>query len=101
LKLENVIDFHQTIAQEGPVELTNNIALPDNAIPGRYTVTLTLRDQNSGRQLKEQRFFYVTPPGTTPKTIEEEKPVAPPAPAPLPQPEGPPAGPRTIIPSPS
>jgi uncharacterized RDD family membrane protein YckC len=98
LKLENVIDFHQAVAQEGPIEFTNNIALPEGALPGRYTVTLTLRDQNSGRQLKEQRFFYVTPAGTTPKTPEEEKPALPPAPPTPPKPEEPPAGPRTIIP---
>jgi len=99
LKLENVIDFHETLAKKGPIEFTNNIVLPDNALPGRYTVTLTIRDKNSGRQLKEQRFFYVTPPGGAPKMPEEQKPATPqPPPA---QPQGPPAGPRTIVPTPS
>jgi len=99
LKLENVIDFHETITKEGPIEFSNNIALPPNALSGRYTVTMTLRDKNSGKQLKEQRFFYVTPAGGNTRTQEEAKPQA--LPEPPKQPEGPPAGPRTIIPAPS
>ena len=94
LKLENVIDFHETVTKEGPVELSNNIVLPANALPGRYTVTMTLRDKNSGRQLKEQRFFYVTPAAGSPA---EPPKVDTPKPQPV-VPEGPPAGPRTIIP---
>lgn len=99
LKLENVIDFHETVIKEGPVEFSNNIALPQNALPGRYTVTLTLRDKNSDRQLKEQRFFYVTPSGGVQKPAEE--PAQPPTPPPAAVPETPPVGPRTIIPQPS
>ncbi len=60
LKLENVIDFYQTLTTTEPIKLTNNINLPQKALPGRYTVTITIRDKNSGKQLKEQRFFYVT-----------------------------------------
>lgn len=97
LKLENVIDFHETVVKEGPIELTNNIALPANALPGRYTITMTLRDKNSDRQLKEQRFFYVTPSTNGAKPPEEPK-TAPAVPAQPKEPEAPPAGPRTIIP---
>lgn len=99
LKLENVIDFHETVTKEGPIEFSNNVALPPNALSGRYTVTMTLRDKNSGKQLKEQRFFYVTPAGGGTKPQGETKPQA--APEQPKQPEGPPVGPRTIIPQPS
>lgn len=61
LSLDNIIDFHQKLDKAGPVEMTNNIALPDDAQPGRYTVSIVVRDNNSGRHLNEQRFFYVSP----------------------------------------
>ena len=61
LKLENVIDFHQKIDEAGPIEFTNNVALPENAQAGRYAITIGIRDKHSDRLLKEQRFFYVTP----------------------------------------
>lgn len=61
LSLDNIIDFHQKLDKPGPVEMTNNIALPDDAQPGRYTVSIVVRDNNSGRHLNEQRFFYVSP----------------------------------------
>lgn len=61
LKLENIIDFNEELEQPGPVEMTNNIALPADATPGRYTASIVIRDKNSGRKLNEQRFFYVTP----------------------------------------
>ncbi len=62
LKLENINDFKQTVENPGPIRFENNIALPASAQPGRYTVTITLRDVHSRRELKEQRFFYITPP---------------------------------------
>lgn len=96
LKLENVIDFYQTLTSDEPVKLTNNISLPKNALPGRYTVTITIRDKNSGRQLKEQRFFYVTA-GQGLKKETEEKTGTPAETVPK-EPETPPAGPRTIFP---
>lgn len=95
LKLENVIDFYESIMDAEPISLANNIALPDNALPGRYTVTLTIRDKHSGKQLKEQRFFYVTPSeGQTvpPKGAPEGFPM------PQMQPQDEPKGPRTVIP---
>lgn len=62
LKLENINDFHQRLESEGVIRFENNIQLPRNAEAGRYTVLLTLRDRLSNKELKEQRFFYVTPP---------------------------------------
>ncbi len=62
LKLENINDFKQQLTQEGLIRFENNIALPEKALPGRYTVTMTLRDKHARREVKEQRFFYITPP---------------------------------------
>lgn len=60
LKLENINDFNQKLQREGYIQFENNIEIPANAQPGRYTVVITLRDRISNRELKEQRFFYVT-----------------------------------------
>ncbi|MFH1873669.1 MAG: RDD family protein [Pseudomonadota bacterium] len=98
LKLENVIDYYDLANEGKPVQLTNNIILPKNALLGRYTVTVTLRDKHSDRQLKEQRFFYVNDGKSTIAPIKPE-----PAPAEQPiekpeeKPEEKPAGPRTIV----
>jgi uncharacterized RDD family membrane protein YckC len=62
LKLENINDFKQQLSQEGFIRFENNIALPEKSLPGRYTVTMTLRDKYARREVKEQRFFYITPP---------------------------------------
>ncbi len=62
LKLQNINDFHQELSQKGPIRFENNISLPEKAQAGRYTVTITLRDKLSRREIKEQRFFYITPP---------------------------------------
>ncbi|MFA5811415.1 MAG: RDD family protein [bacterium] len=62
LKLENINDFNQELPERGLIRFENNIALPDKAMPGRYTVTITLRDKIARREIKEQRFFYITPP---------------------------------------
>lgn len=77
LKLENINDFNQELDQTGPIRFTNNIAIPEGAQPGRYTVTMTIRDKLARQELKEQRFFYVTPaesPGqqAQPPSKEEE-----------------------------
>lgn len=81
LKLENINDFNREITDPGPVRFENHIALPANAQAGRYTVTITLRDKNARREIKEQRFFYITPAegGSQPAAPAE---AAPPAPAP-------------------
>lgn len=98
LKLENVIDFYETLTSDEPVKLTNNISLPKNALPGRYTVTLTIRDKNSGKQLKEQRFFYVTAGQGQGQKKEIEGEPGKPAETKPKEPETPPAGPRTVFP---
>lgn len=95
LKLENVIDFYERIDDTEPIALTNNIALPDNALPGRYTVTLTIRDKHSGKQLKEQRFFYVTPSNRTNK-VPQGVPRGGQSPQEMPKEDQ--KGPRTIVP---
>jgi uncharacterized RDD family membrane protein YckC len=59
LKLDNIIDFHEAVPAQGLIELTNNMALPPDAMPGRYTVSLIVRDKHTGRQINEQHFFYV------------------------------------------
>ncbi len=96
LKLENIIDFHEGLEQPGPIEMTNNIALPMDAMPGRYTVSIVLRDQNSGRQMNEQRFFYVAPKSALPEGTQPPTPPSPASPppgvpntAPEPQPSSP------------
>jgi len=61
LKLENINDFHQELEQGGFIRFENNIALPGNAQAGRYTITISIRDRLANKDLKEQRFFYVTP----------------------------------------
>ena len=86
LKLENINDVKQKTDKGGLIRFENNVALPDSSLPGRYTVTITLRDKNAKREIKEQRFFYITPPegagpaqppAATPQpgTMEEEKPM--------------------------
>ncbi|PIU56368.1 MAG: hypothetical protein COS89_06095, partial [Deltaproteobacteria bacterium CG07_land_8_20_14_0_80_38_7] len=74
LTLENVIDYYEHLTNDAiPIDLSNNIVLPKNALPGRYTVTLTIKDKNSNKQLKEQRFFYVTPSGNAQPDQNQEK----------------------------
>ena len=74
LKLENINDFKKKMQKTGPVRFENNITLPDSAQPGRYTITITLRDVNARRELKEQRFFYITPPNSGSAAKAEGKP---------------------------
>ncbi|MFH1830940.1 MAG: RDD family protein [Pseudomonadota bacterium] len=70
LKLQNINDFNQKLSEQGPIRFENNISLPDKAQPGRYTVTITLRDKLSRREIKEQRFFYITPAETGAPVVE-------------------------------
>ncbi len=62
LKLQNINDFNQGLDQPGLIRFENNIQLPQRALSGRYTVTITLRDKLARKEIKEQRFFYITPP---------------------------------------
>lgn len=101
LKMENVLEYHETLEVKEPVELTNKVILPENATAGRYTVMITLKDKNADKQLKEQRFFFVSLLKEDEKrTLEEgkKKEALQPEPVPVPEPSTPPAGPRTIIP---
>lgn len=77
LKLQNINDFNETLKDPGLIRFENNIRLPEGAQSGRYTVTITLRDRLSRRQIKEQRFFYITPPDQGAPVIQGEQ--APPA----------------------
>lgn len=71
LKLENINEFNQELVQEGPIRFENNIAIPSGAQAGRYTMIITIRDKLARQELKEQRFFYVTP--TEPLVQERAK----------------------------
>lgn len=94
LKLENINDFRQKMTKRGLIRFENNIALPERSLPGRYTVTITLRDKHARREIKEQRFFYITPPEEAPLIQPPTPPPAPEAPkAQAQQDEGPSAMP--------
>ena len=71
LKLQNINDFHEELDEAGLIRFENNIKLPAGSQSGRYTVTITLRDRISRREIKEQRFFYITPPDKGAPTVEE------------------------------
>lgn len=60
LSQKNNIDFHQVVASlEGPIELTNNIAIPGTALVGTYTITLTVRDLFGHEEVAIQQTFEV------------------------------------------
>lgn len=62
LVLENLNEFQQELSgQQTSISFENTLALPADALPGRYSLTITLHDKISARDLKEQRFFYVSP----------------------------------------
>ncbi len=73
LKLQNINDFNETIKDAGLIRFENNINLPEGAQSGRYTITITLRDRLNRRQIKEQRFFYITPPDQGAPMIQGEE----------------------------
>ena len=60
---ENIVDFHQLLKNpETPLEIMNTLALPPNAQPGHYTLTIILHDRFADRHLTEQRTFLVNAP---------------------------------------
>lgn len=71
LKLQNINDFNQEVATPGLIRFENNIQLPEGSASGRYTVTITLRDRLARSEIKEQRFFYITPPDQMAPQIKE------------------------------
>jgi len=85
LKLENINEFNSELERSGAIRFENNIALPADAQPGRYTVTLSIRDRNASKEIKEQRFFYVTPKESS---IRGEEPPSDEEPTPTNQAEG-------------
>lgn len=91
LKVENFSEYRDKLEEIGPISFDKNfITIPQNALVGRYTITITVRDKLSRQTLDEQRFFYVTPPETpTPNTEETSSPpaVTPPPPDEAPQPD--------------
>ena len=62
LHQENIIDFHQVLSRAGPVELTNNIRLPETAQAGIYTVTITVRDLFAHENTSVKQTFEVRAP---------------------------------------
>jgi uncharacterized RDD family membrane protein YckC len=71
LKLQNINDFNQELTDPGLIRFENNIQLPEGSASGRYTVTITLRDRLARSEIKEQRFFYITPPDQMAPQIKE------------------------------
>lgn len=99
LKLENLNDFNQEVAEAGPIRFENHIAIPAGAMPGRYSITITIRDKFSRQELKEQRNFYIALPETQPATHPVP---GTPAPSPVVEPSGEPQEmpppPRPLLP---
>lgn len=89
LTLENINDFNKELPDKGALRFENNISLPETAMPGRYTVTITLRDKIAKREIKEQRFFYITATdsgATSPPAAAPPPAASPPAEQPLDKP---------------
>jgi len=62
LRQDNIVNYRQVVKGRGPIELTNNIALPKKASHGAYLVTITIRDKFAGTEITETKKFYVRPP---------------------------------------
>lgn len=61
LRQENIIDYHQVLRTKGPVELKNNVRLPEGFPVGQYTVYLTIRDKNTpeSKPIVHTETFFV------------------------------------------
>lgn len=60
LRQENIIDYNQVQRQRGPLELKNDIVLPEGFPPGKYTVFITIRDMYADEAtIVYNRDFYV------------------------------------------
>lgn len=59
LKQENIVDYKEVLKGSGPVELTNNITLPLNAVPGTYQILITIRDMIGAKEATEVQNFFV------------------------------------------
>ncbi len=70
LKIDNISEYNDRLRKPGPISFENTVALPEDASPGRYSVTITLRDRISQKEIKEQRFFYVSPREQPPEKTE-------------------------------
>lgn len=73
LRQNNIVDYRQVVKGRGPIELTNNIALPKNAKPGKYEIYITIRDKFARSDVKETSQFYVRRPLVPDDILEESK----------------------------
>lgn len=82
LRQENIIEYKQTLRQSGPLELKNNIHLPQGFPSGRYTIYITVRDKLAeGQPLIFTETFYVKD-ATAGPSLEGRPPQTPPTPTP-------------------
>lgn len=59
LKQANIVDYRQVVKGDAPIEFTNNITLPDNAVSGEYQVNITIRDKFGTKELTDTQKFFV------------------------------------------
>jgi len=62
LKQDNIVDYKDVIKGNSPIELTNNITLPNTSLPGQYEVIVKIRDRFAGKEVEEVKSFNVKDP---------------------------------------
>lgn len=58
LHQEDVVDYHK-VTSSSTIELSNNITLPPDSMPGVYIVTITVRDLFAHERISEKQTFEV------------------------------------------
>lgn len=58
----NYVDSNQVVKGTAPIELINNIPIPNDAKHGIYQVNIVIRDKYSGRELNETHDFFIRRP---------------------------------------
>ncbi len=71
LHQENIIDFHQVISTDGPIELSNKFFIPLTAKPGTYTLQISVRDLFAHERVSTTKTFEVHINDNTRTDIEE------------------------------
>lgn len=62
LKSNNIVDYNEPITGDTPIELTNNITLPEDSQNGRYSVSIEIRDMYGKVSAVTRKYFTVTKP---------------------------------------